>query len=445
MAAGCADTAPANLIPLRAEDALFLHAQNARLCQQVGTVLLLETDSLSVSDFRAEITKRVRRVPALRRRLQQPPSRWRRPRWITESGVEVGRRIDAITLGPGNTDRSLRETADAFFSEPTDPWRAPWAMLLVRGLPGRRTAIMVKVHHTLGGSHAIIAALTQLFDKPPLSSAPGRAARHTHPQPRRRTQQTARTVSGLWHLAKAGRAPVTSLCGRSNSEHRRYIPLALAAREVAITARTLNAGIAELLLAVIAEAIGRLLRSRGEVTAGQVVRAAVPRAQAPPAGGQQAQPSNRSAVVSMDLPVGPLSPAERLRAVSQQYQDHLRHGEPGAAAFVLRAMNALPPPLQRLSAVLVYHHRWFNLLVSIFPGVRGQHHLLGVPVAEVYPVLALADGVGLAIGAMTWGKSLSVGILADPALVPDVDRLADEFARAFQDFRATLPEAPRTS
>jgi hypothetical protein len=76
----------------------------------------------------------------------------------------------------------------------------------------------------------------------------------------------------------------------------------------------------------------------------QVVRAAVPRAQSTPTGTNRSLPSNQSAVVSVDLPVGPLSPAERLNAVSHQFQAHLRHGEPGAAAFVLRAMNDLPPP-----------------------------------------------------------------------------------------------------
>ena len=145
----------------------------------MGTVLLLPTDSLSLTDFRAEITRRVRGIPRLRRRLEQPSSRSKRPCWITETGAEAGRRIDAVTLDPGHADRSLRETADAF-SEPTDPWRAPWAMLLVRGLPGRQTAIMVKVHHTLGGSQAIIAALTQLFDSPPPTSVPRRPARRSH-------------------------------------------------------------------------------------------------------------------------------------------------------------------------------------------------------------------------------------------------------------------------
>jgi hypothetical protein len=52
----------------------------------------------------------------------------------------------------------------------------------------------------------------------------------------------------------------------------------------------------------------------------------------------------------------------------------------------------------------------------------------------VYPVLTLADGTGLAICAMAWEQSLSVGILADAALVPDVDRFAAEFTRAFRRF-----------
>jgi hypothetical protein len=59
---------------------------------------------------------------------------------------------------------------------------------------------------------------------------------------------------------------------------------------------------------------------------------------------------------------------------------------------VLRAMNLLPPPVQRRAAAAVYQHRWFNLL--------------------------------------------SVGILADVNLVPDVDKLAVEVADAFREYQA---------
>lgn len=50
-------------------------------------------------------------------------------------------------------------------------------------------------------------------------------------------------------------------------------------------------------------------------------------------------------------------------------------------------------------------------------------------------MLALADGVGLAIGIMTWEGSLSIGMLSDAGLVPDVDALAGEFSDAFGDYQ----------
>jgi Putative Actinobacterial Holin-X, holin superfamily III/WS/DGAT C-terminal domain len=99
-------------------------------------------------------------------------------------------------------------------------------------------------------------------------------------------------------------------------------------------------------------------------------------------------------------------------------------------------MGLFPPPVQRRTAARLYQRRWFSMLVSIFPGARRSHLVLGVGVEEVYPVLALADGVGLAVGAMTWERSLSVGILADAALVPDADRLAAELTGAFERYRA---------
>jgi hypothetical protein len=142
-------------------------------------------------------------------------------------------------------------------------------------------------------------------------------------------------------------------------------------------------------------------------------------------------PGNHAAGLLLDLPIGPMPLAERVRTIHALWRARLRRGDVGASAAVLRATKLLPAPLQRAFARRCYTARRFNLIVSVFPGVRQPGRLLGRQVAEVYPVLALADGVGLAIGAMTWGQSLSIGLLADGALVPDVGALADEIGRAF--------------
>jgi WS/DGAT/MGAT family acyltransferase len=444
-------------IPLRAEDALFLHAQSPLLCQQVGAVLLLEPDAaLEIGALRDVISERVRAIPTLRHRLQRAPGRWRRPRWVADEG-DIRPRIREVKCGQDGNPRTLAGIVDTFFSLECDPFRSPWEVWLIPGAPDGRTAVAVKIHHALGDSHAIIAALTKLLDPTPQDLGKRAAARRpTMRGPRAdtgvgrgkagdrardaaaRVHEGLRTMRGLSHLAAAGAAPEVSVCGPFTGGRRRYVQAVLPACEVARTARGLDTQIADLLLAVTAEALGRLLRARGEETAGQVVRIAVPRAcpVRPRDRAAGTEPRNRTAAVTLDAPIGPAPAAQRLAAVRGQVAARVHRGDAAAAAMVLRVMNFLPLPLQRLAAVQFYQRRWFNLLVSVFPGARRGYSLLGARVAEAYPVLALADGAGLAIGAMTWGQSMSVGILADAALVPDVDKLAAEIPAAFELYRA---------
>ncbi|HEU5389453.1 MAG TPA: wax ester/triacylglycerol synthase domain-containing protein [Streptosporangiaceae bacterium] len=351
--------------PLRAEDALFLHAQTPLLCQQVGAVVLLDagrpgSPGFSRDDFLGAMAERLRAVPELRWRLERPGSRWRRPHWVPDEDMDVGERIREVTVGEDGTPSAFSGAVDAFFTQPCDPYRAPWEMRLVRGLPDDRTAVLVKVHHTLGDGRVIIAALTRLFDDPRPARGDGVPS---GPGPGRRIAASAQAIRGLCHLALAGRAPASSLCGPFSAGRRQFVPVVLPARDVARAARALHAGIADLLVASMAEALGRLLNARGEETAGRVLRVAVPRAW-PAAGHRGRPPGNRCAAIALDVPVGPLSPAGRLAAVQEQVELHLRRREPDGAALVLRAMNLLPPPVQRRAAAAVYTRRWFNVVAS---------------------------------------------------------------------------------
>lgn len=419
---------------LRAEDALFLHAQGPLLCQQVGAVLLLEPGlPLEIGDLRAAVRERVAGIPVLCRRVDAAPGWWGRPRWVPDRDIDISLRVREVRCGQDGSPPTLSDVIDAFFSRSCDPYRSPWEIWLIPRVSGDRTAIAVKIHHALGDSYAVITALTQLLDGEPGALSPVRERVGTRGVGTR-VRDGLRVLRGLGHLAAAGTAPRTSVCGSFTGPGRRYVTASFPARDLARIARGLDTQIADLLLAVTGEALGSLLRSRGEETAGRVVRIAVPRA-SPAAGGGPGR-RNRTAAVTIDVPIADTTPVERLAAVRGQVAARVRRGDAAAAAQVLRAMNLLPPPLERLAAVQLYRHRWFNLLVSVFPGTRRSYRLLGARVEEAYPVLALADGVGLAVGAMTWGQSLSVGVLADAALVPDADRLAAEISVAFERYRA---------
>jgi hypothetical protein len=258
-----------------------------------------------------------------------------------------------------------------------------------------------------------------------------------------------RVIRGLAGMSLAAPPSPIGVDGGVAGHRREFTAVSLDARMVAIKARLLGAGTVDFVLAVAASALGQLMAGRGQAAVGRTVRAMVPcslrsagrspgRGRAPilaAATGREnrdgAGPGNRTAGMLLDLPVGPMSLVERVAAVQASRQARQRGGDADASAFVLRAMNLLPPPLQRAIARTSFTSKRFSLIVSVFPGTRKPRRLLGAEVTEVFPVLALADGVGLALGAMTWGRSLSIGIMANPALIPDVALMAASIRNAF--------------
>lgn len=433
---------PGPLLPVRSGDALFAHVHSPDVPQQVGAVVMLDRPSATVEGLRASAAQAASQIPQLRRRLAQLPGRMRRDRWLVDESIDVRGRITELTLGAGPAPARLEDAVGGFFAAAVDPSVAAWQMLLVHGLPpghGASSAVVVKVHHALGDSYALISLLAGLLD-PAVGPAPRPAPRRTaairrsvlHTAPGRVRQ----VLRGLAGLTLEGTTTPAGINGASTGGQREFAAVSLDSRAVTITARQLGASPADLVLALSAEALGRQMAARGEPNE-RTVRVMVPRTlrmsglqlRGRPADARV--PGNRTAGVLLDLPVGPMSLAERAAAVRAARQSRIRRGDADAAAFVLAAMNVFPAPLQRAFARWVYTSHRFNLIVSIFPGLRRTRFLLGAQITTVYPVLALADGVGLAVGAMAWGRSLSIGLLADPALAPGVALLAEDIAKAF--------------
>jgi diacylglycerol O-acyltransferase len=97
----------------------------------------------------------------------------------------------------------------------------------------------------------------------------------------------------------------------------------------------------------------------------------------------------------------------------------------------------LPVPAHRWFANTVYGRRFFHGIVSNMPGPQQTLSLAGAPLLATFPVVPLAPGAPLSVGALGWDGELCVALLTDPGVVPDADRFAadvrsvvDELARA---------------
>ena len=69
--------------------------------------------------------------------------------------------------------------------------------------------------------------------------------------------------------------------------------------------------------------------------------------------------------------------------------------------------------------------RTFNLTISQSPGPRGDLHVLGSKMSEVYSVVPITERHALAIGMVRYRRELFIGCYADPVALPEVTRLPE--------------------
>jgi hypothetical protein len=339
-------------------------------------------------------------------------------------------RRDVVEIGASGQPATADDALSAFFATPLDPVSTGWELQVARQRAMGNVVVLARVHHALGDGLAVTDALLRLLaDAPPPGPrrADGAVRPARRPRPRRRAVLLARGLSGLARAGPAGPSPLTgpSLLTGTATGSARHRGVSLDGARVRAAARRHGVGTTALLLALVAEALHGLLEERGagDVAPGATVRAMVPMTTRTRVGVDSWAPGNRTGAVPVDLPVGAMPPAERVARVARAVAAGAGSGQPEAAAAVLALLGLLPGRAQTRFARTVYWRRLVHLIATMIPDVRRQPHLRGAAVREVFPAVPLAEGVGLAVGALHWGRGTCVGITADPALVPELATL----------------------
>jgi diacylglycerol O-acyltransferase / wax synthase len=430
---------------MRPHDAFFRHVESAAVPQEIGAVIDLDRrpDGRPVGyrDLAGLLTQRLSTITMLRRR-PVPRGRLREPGWVIDRTVDISAHLAEHRI------QDAGDSADAvierFWSLPLPAGRPPWRMLLVTGLPENRVQLAVKLHHSLGDGLSVIGTLQRLLDPPRHAATTRSAPLGPIPQAPRPpaaagfvarvgagVRRSASLASGLGQLAVAGRAPLTMLNGPVTTRRRRLATTTLPADEVSRLARACAAHPAELVNALVAAAL-REIHPGDDVP--ERVRAMFPVS-------RRSRPGpytfgNWTGAIALDLPLGPMSATERVTAVRDALRLRLAGGQPAAAALVMRAMGALPAPVHAGLARLVYSSRFVNVIVSYLAGAKRPTALAGAPIRSVIPVVALADGVRVGVGALRWGQTTGIGVLLDPAIADQAETFIRALHTAFDELRA---------
>jgi len=411
---------------LRAEDAMFVHVQTPQVPQQVGAVLILDAKPDGTSATLSDAAHLFDASPGLYGRIDAG-SAWRHPRWIPQPGraIDLVEPVDIGGDGPSDLDGAM----DAFFSVPLDGRTGAGHAQLVRGLENGRTALLIKLHHAAADGIAVIGALVGRTRGQDFIAEPTKPTPAERPTVRQRLAAARELATGVFTLARAGRARPSELNGTIQSADRHHARVDLPATEVRQVARALGARTTDLATALLAEALYRVLHT--EEHAPDHLRVAMPRSTRTTRTYRTA--GNRTGAASVDLPTGAMSLAERVARTRDVTDKQVESSAPHAAHAVVWTLGQLPPWLHGIAARLVYRSTWFNAIASVLPGARSPVILNGAKIAVVYPVLALAPGVRLSVGIMTWADLLTVCFAGDAEIAGRVDALAEAMHAAFKE------------
>jgi diacylglycerol O-acyltransferase len=430
----------------------------------VGSLLIFEGPAPDHHELREQIAARL--DPALwpRRRAQRMPLDLGRPIWVDSEHFAVAEHLHHAVLDPPGDDAQLRAMVLWIMSERLDVGRPMWEMWQVDGLAGERWAIIAKAHHSMVDGRSGTDVVQSVLDpEQPATGAWHPAARPValRPAPSRR----AIAVSGAtWLLSlpfrvirallravlspgearqaigrvRAGLAavvrpdlPPSVLNGPLGGE-RLWGWTGIDLAPMADLRTTTGATVNDVFLTALTGGLSRYLLDRGESLEEMVLRTIVPVSGRLRPGSTST--TNETSAMFVNLPVEVADPAGQLAAVMQRTAEQKSSGVATGTEAVVRLADHIPAPMLARAArkyVLAGQGR-VNVAATNVPGPPAVRHLGGRQLLEFVPYIPLALDVRCTFALVTYGRA-TIGITADAAALPDLDRLVESVGWSLRD------------
>jgi len=443
---------------LTAQDASFLHIENASAHMHVASVMLFEGPPPPYDDLLEAIEHRLGLVPRYRQRLAFVPFGQGRPRWVDDPHLNLRYHLRSTALPSPGTERQLKDLAGRVFSQQLDRDKPLWEIWLVEGLEHDRFAMLAKTHHSLVDGISGVDIMSVLFDSAAEPAAPTARGDRWLPRPvpsgaqllaeallERATMpaEVARTVRsvfrgprrmlfglrnaavGVGAMAWSGLnpAPATPYNG-TLGPHRRYTWVRAELRDIKAIKDSLGGTVNDVVLATVAGGLGRHLRGRGHNTDGLELKAMIPVSVRSDV--ERGELGNRVAAMMAPLPVWCQEPLARLDIVREELKG-LKSGGQAVGAQVLTDLTGFAPAtIMDQAARLMSRQRFFNLVVTNVPGPQFPLYMAGRRMIEAFPMVPLAAGQGLGVALLSYHGKINFGLVGDFDLMWDLDALADD-------------------
>ncbi|MFC3961563.1 wax ester/triacylglycerol synthase family O-acyltransferase [Nocardia jiangsuensis] len=424
---------------------LLLEDVDQRVGTGIGVVATIEGAPPSRAEFADQVAARIRAHPRLRQRLHRTLADLVAPQWVPDEQFDLDHHLRRHALPAPGDRASLEELVAAVAAERIDRDHPLWRCHVVECPGSAQWVLILLAHHSMVDGLSGVELLRSFCDDPPAVEhrpvqaagiAPFRLLRDALRLPRTAVGAVAHALPVL--LPVLGPGSGTSLNGRIGRQ-RRYRAVRVPLADVRDIGAAFDATVNDVALAAVAAGLGALLDERGE-------RADRVRILAPVSvRGTGEDLGNRVSVMLPRLPVGTAPAVEQLAWIRGETRAHKASGEVGGVGSLIRWTERLPFAAVAPAARLLcrYPQRGVAGLVTDVFGPAGTLRFAGRTVLDIVAVPPIAMRLRVGVAVLSYGGTLSFGVLADHDSVPDLDVLADNIEAAIGHLRSAAAWAPR--
>jgi WS/DGAT/MGAT family acyltransferase len=437
-------------------DALMWAIEKDPMLRSTITTVIVLDGVVGRDDLWHTLERVSRSVPRLRQRVRSNPLSLAPPRWEVDPNFDLGYHLRFARVPGEGTMTDLLSMAQPLAMQGFDRARPLWECTVAEGLDADRTALVLKIHHSITDGVGGVRLMLELFDFEPDAAPPPMPEEppvHVMNQMERFTDalqhQTRRQLgiakrlagSGLSSvgdavadpvgtygstaelLASVGRImrPVSSplspiMTGRSLSNHFEVVtlPLDLAKKAGKSIGGTLN----DTFVSGLALGLRRYHAEHGvEVDA---LRMGMPINIRTGDEGDVA--GNAFVPARFEIPTRHDDPLELMRSIRERMLAARDEPANQLVELLSNLLNRLPTTV--VTQIFGTMMKGLDFQASNVPGAPVPMYLLGHPVHALVPFGPLA-GAASNVTLLSYQNDLNIGINVDPAAVPDTRRYVD--------------------
>jgi diacylglycerol O-acyltransferase len=463
-------------------DSFFLYLEREGQPLSIASISEFEGE-ISVQDCVRFIESKLHLIPRYRQRVVFPPFNVGLPVWEFDPNFNVRHHVRQVKLKQG-TDAELKVQCGKVLSTILPRSRPLWDFTIFRGLKGKRTAILARVHHCLADGIAGVRLMNVLMDTEPEPGPLPKPESFETPSPR---DSGSLLLDGLFrsyfsvieHLltfqadlfqaaqhvlsiqgektteapAKSGselplptrietlkelacltdRLPFNRVCWGPHNIAWTQISL----HEIKAVKNAFDTTVNNVLLTVLTSAIRRYSEIHGVQLAGRQMRVVVPvnvRGDDSPD-----HLGNRITFLPINVPLDIADDKQLLITICEKMEVYKATRVAGMVGLLGTLVGALPTMFQAAAAPILSQLPLplVNTIITNVPGPQVPLYVMGHKMLRWYPVVPIGGEMGMNIALLSYNGCVYFGFHGDVQAVPDVERMEELAQKSFAELLAS--------